>query len=399
LIFSSAYANNPASAFGHTFIRFNQEGNSHDLLNYAAAYSAFIESNDNGFVYAFKGMTGGYPGTFSLEPYYMKVASYNDHEGRDLVEYQLDFTQEEVNFLVKHLWELYATAVFPYRFLDRNCSSVLGAYLEVVDPSLKLAKPKWWYYLPSELILRLEESGRIKKIIFRPSLKKQIEQQWERNSKIEQKVIKDEFFESSEENYLTSEQLDILLKLSEFRRIDKKNELSMAEVEQEKKWLFKRSQFQVTNRAQKKAQESPSYNRPELSHAYRKIHIGQSKVGRENFLSIKFFNGHHDLLDNDLGHEPFSHFSFINPSISHNFETKKWSWKNSDFIHITSMPAWRFYHKQLAWKIRSGVEEVSYLHPESEKLALSGGAGVAIDLNRKILHFLSVPIMTYYFQS
>jgi hypothetical protein len=88
-------------------------------------------------------------------------------------------------------------------------------------------------------------------------------------------------------------------------------------------------------------------------------------------------------LDNDLGHEPFSHFSFVNPSLSHNFKTNKWSWKNSDFINITSMPSMRFYHKQLAWKVRSGIEEVSYSRPQNEKLAVSGGAGFAADINHK----------------
>jgi len=104
LIFASAFVNNPASAFGHTFLRLDQE-NSEDLLSYTANYSAATQGED-ALTYAFKGIFGGYDGFFSVTPYYQRVKEYSDLENRDIWEYELSLNKSEVQLLVLHLWEL-----------------------------------------------------------------------------------------------------------------------------------------------------------------------------------------------------------------------------------------------------------------------------------------------------
>jgi hypothetical protein len=92
LVFSSYYLNNPASAFGHTFLRFNKAGmevgEKRELLDYAINFAADVDTG-NSVIYAFKGLFGLFPGTTKRMPYYYKVREYADTESRDIWEYHL----------------------------------------------------------------------------------------------------------------------------------------------------------------------------------------------------------------------------------------------------------------------------------------------------------------------
>ena len=80
----------------------------------------------NGLTFAIQGLIGGYPGTFSVLPYYIKVREYSNLENRDLWEYELNLSPEEIEIFVDHLWELGST-YFAYYYLSENCSyHVLG---------------------------------------------------------------------------------------------------------------------------------------------------------------------------------------------------------------------------------------------------------------------------------
>ena len=77
LIFPAAYLNNPSSMFGHTFLRIDQKGQDENnrLLAYTLNYAANFDETDGEIMYSYKGLTGGYPGVISVEPYYEKVKS------------------------------------------------------------------------------------------------------------------------------------------------------------------------------------------------------------------------------------------------------------------------------------------------------------------------------------
>ena len=103
LVFPAAHINSPASMFGHTFLRINSSYNS-KLLSYAINYSAAADPDkENGFIFAMKGLSGGYYGTYSLLPYYEKLKEYRDTEARDIWEYDLDLTPDETKKMLRHL--------------------------------------------------------------------------------------------------------------------------------------------------------------------------------------------------------------------------------------------------------------------------------------------------------
>src|SRR5262249_27241324 len=140
-VFSSYYLNNPASAFGHAFLRINRADDEipeerRQLLDYAIDYTAQVDT-DNPIVYALKGIFGLFPGTFRKIPFYFKVREYNDYESRDLWEYELDLDEHQRKLLLAHVWELGST-FFPYYYVTANCAYAILAAIEAADPSFEL---------------------------------------------------------------------------------------------------------------------------------------------------------------------------------------------------------------------------------------------------------------------
>jgi hypothetical protein len=170
LVYATAYLNSPASMYGHTFFRLSRAtGEGNPLLDYAVNFAADVDTQ-NGLVYAFRGVTGGFPGRFYVIPYYVKVQEYSNMESRDLWEYELNLSPEQVARLVMHAWETRST-YFDYYFITENCSYQLLTLLEVADPSLHLVDGFSGRVVPGDTVrVVLDQPGLVRRIGARPSL-------------------------------------------------------------------------------------------------------------------------------------------------------------------------------------------------------------------------------------
>jgi Domain of unknown function (DUF4105) len=139
LVFPAAHLNNPSSMYGHTLLRVDARDQDERtrLLAYAVNYTANT-TETNGIVFAINGLFGTYPGNFSMMPYYLKVREYNDLENRDIWEYELNLTPQEIDRLLMHIWEL-GPVWFDYYFFDENCAYYLLEALEVARTDLDLS--------------------------------------------------------------------------------------------------------------------------------------------------------------------------------------------------------------------------------------------------------------------
>jgi hypothetical protein len=170
LIFPAAYLNNPSSMFGHTLLRIDakDQDDKTRLLAYTINYAANTDET-NGITFAINGLVGGYLGTFSIMPYYLKVREYNDMENRDIWEYELDLSPEEVDRLLMHAWEL-GPIYFDYFFFDENCSYYLLELLEAARPDLDLTSDFRWWAIPSDTVREVvKQQGLVKKAVYRPA--------------------------------------------------------------------------------------------------------------------------------------------------------------------------------------------------------------------------------------
>lgn len=176
LVFASSYLNSPSSMYGHTFLRVDPAGvaEGSTWLSWAINFGAQIKPDDNSLLYAYKGVFGGYPGYFSVVPYYKKIKEYSRIENRDLWEYQLNLSVAETRFLVTHLWEL-RDVNFDYFFFDENCSYRLLELLEVARPSAELTEPFSLRAIPIDTVRAVVYAGFVTGVYYRPSVMKKLQ--------------------------------------------------------------------------------------------------------------------------------------------------------------------------------------------------------------------------------
>ena len=174
LIFPAAYMNNPASMFGHTFLRIDKNDTANPLTGYALNYSADTSSADGDLIYTIKGLLGGYNGYFSVLPYAEKTKEYGDLENRDIWEYELNFTAAEIDKMLLHAWELHYF-YRDYYFFRENCSFVLLELLEYAKPDLKLTDQFHLFAAPIDTVRAVVQTpNMLRKAHFRPSMNTQI---------------------------------------------------------------------------------------------------------------------------------------------------------------------------------------------------------------------------------
>ncbi|WP_186443074.1 Lnb N-terminal periplasmic domain-containing protein [Desulfobotulus alkaliphilus] len=166
VVFPTYFMNSPASMFGHTLMTLRLDNTSR-MLDKAVNYSAFTQET-NGFVFAFKGIFGFYPGYFNVLPYYKKIQEYGEINQRDIWEYRLDLESHELDAMVRHIREMEGI-YSDYYFFDENCSFTLMYLVEAARPGLNLtdAFPLW--VIPVDTIRVLEKAGLIVEAEYRPS--------------------------------------------------------------------------------------------------------------------------------------------------------------------------------------------------------------------------------------
>ncbi|MCE7897261.1 MAG: DUF4105 domain-containing protein [Gammaproteobacteria bacterium PRO8] len=170
LVFASSYLNSPSSMYGHTFLRFDSAAPERrtPLLAWALNFGATVPPDENGFVYAWRGLFGGYPGQFAAGPYFEKLREYSRLESRDLWEYRLNLDAAELDRLLAHAWELRAIN-FDYYFFDENCSLRLLELLDVARPGHDLADQFPNYAIPIDTVRAVIDAGMVTDVAWRPA--------------------------------------------------------------------------------------------------------------------------------------------------------------------------------------------------------------------------------------
>ena len=188
LIFVTGYLGNPASSFGHLFIKLNTgENMKSDLFDLAISYGADVPKNENIFLYIYRGLFGRYDARFTDKYFYANDLVYTSLEQRDMWEYRLKMTKEQILYFRLHLWELLHKK-FQYFFLNQNCGYEVARALEIaLGRSLHVSNRLW--YLPVEAVFALEEEGAVEKVVYHASAKKVLYQKYRFLSQKQRQIL------------------------------------------------------------------------------------------------------------------------------------------------------------------------------------------------------------------
>lgn len=315
LVFSSYYLDTPASAFGHTLLRFSKnpdapETERFELLDYAANYAAVVTTG-NAFLYAVLGMFGGFWGEFAVMPYFYKVREYNDYESRDIWDYELNLTAEQLEMVIAHLWEL-QQARFPYYYLKQNCSYHMLAIIEAAHPELELLSKLPPFVLPVDTIRVVTQTeGLVKKVRYRPSKRKVLEARLSELNSQEQNLVRKSLKDKNPELLLKADP-EIVVKMLD-SALDSIDFLHPKEIVREdaqvlgwkRQFLLARSRLATPSRDIQI--DLPVNERPEIGHRSSRFSISfDSDSRRGEGLSLENRFALHDFLDPIQGHNPGS---------------------------------------------------------------------------------------------
>lgn len=166
MIYPAGYLNSPASMFGHLLLVLDREEKDR-LLARAVNYAAVV--NDSfGPLFAVKGIFGLYEGVYAILPYYDKVEEYSAVNRRDIWEYPLKLTPDELDSLLRHVWELQSLRS-RYFFFKENCAFNLLYPIQVARPALKMVRRFRMSAAPVSLLQQLVRTGVTGEPLYRPS--------------------------------------------------------------------------------------------------------------------------------------------------------------------------------------------------------------------------------------
>ncbi len=388
LAFPSYYIKTPASMFGHTLLRINTKGNDYtSILNYAINYAANVDpAEENAIAFAVFGTFGGYPGTFSVVPYYSKIQEYNDIEHRDIWEYHLNFSRDEIIQMLKHLWELKFT-YFDYYFFRENCSYHLLALMEAARPTLNLQEGFLLWTVPGDTIRKLiAVPGLVIDRSYRPSRYSMIRQKFDQLNENEQdlfqKLISDhKVLSTTEWNALSIHKKALILEAA--------NDYYMMQSTPESKKL----RFQLLRqRARLKYvlpdQKDKVYSSlPENGHKVSRVGIsGGINSDDKKFIDLFIQPSFHNLMAYDEGHFPNSEIEFLKLTLRQ-YENENTVMEELVILSIGSFVPRNRIISPLSWHVKGGIVQNKQLEcTNCPVYYVKGSAGFAYTLGNGLAY-------------
>jgi len=366
-VFSSYYLNNPSSAFGHTFLRVNKTdaataGKRWELLDYGVDYSATVDT-DNAVAYAFKGLTGLFQGHFNYYPYFYKVREYNDSESRDLWEYDLNLTPDQVALLVAHLWEL-GSSWIDYYYLTDNCSFEVLTLLEAANPQLDLVSKVGTVVVPVDTIKALfAYPNLVREAHFRPSLRRQFDVRAERLSAAEADALQTVARTPSApmptglDTNAAARVLDAAMDLVEFK--DAKGILFGTDPDaMQREHLLEERRAALAVPSEDVAVPVPT-DRPEQGHDSTRVGAaaGYSNT-RGAFATYDFRLALHDLVDPPAGYPELSQIEFLPTRVRFFPDANRWWLEDFSFVQVISLNSVDRFNYLPSWNASFGATTV-----------------------------------------
>lgn len=385
IIFASADISNPASSFGHTFIKLINPANAKnkDLIDYGVNYAADADAND-GLLYGVRGLFGGYRGIFTMLPYHQKIREYINLEGRDLTEYHLNFSADEVDELIDHLLELDRTSA-PYYFLTDNCSYEILYLIDIIRPELQLSDKLSAWVIPADTIKVLDRnSDLIAERRYKKSLNTDYLAGYSRLNQLQKKAldvavdkmnIPDDFELSKKEKAEVFETGMKYFAIVNYRT---------GENTEDKKYTLSSLRADLGPVTTEIENKNPLY--PETSHDSSAIYLGGGSLDGMGYSMLKLRMAFHDLEQRDVGMVPMSLNNAGVIDLRYFDEIKKWSLHRFTLINLINTDPVTQLDKNFSWKAR--LELTDSFRPDIE-YAIGYSFDISFLRNSRISYLLT----------
>lgn len=377
VVFASAFLNNPASMYGHTFLRLHRKGGGDALLDYTINFAATPDTS-NALMYTLKGLNGSFKGEYSLLPFYMKTQEYGSLEMRDLWDYRLNLTPGQIADLVRHGWEMGSTH-FDYYFFTENCSYQLLTLLEAADETLDVSGGFFYGVIPADTVRVLQaRPGFVEEPLYRPSFVSEIKARRARADGAEIALA------TRLGRGVTEEGLKSLEAFPKERRaliLESANDY----LRYRKGYYLEQSTETLTAvhdllRARGRLGLPPApapVERPvplEAGHDTARLGLGGGASRRGSFEELAWRPSLHDLSSVDEGYTPDSQLEMAAVRLRFDDEDRELYVERLDVAAIVSLSPWDAWVRKPSWKLSTGVDQ-------AKELGCSGASCMYYNLN------------------
>jgi hypothetical protein len=388
IMFASAYLESPASVFGHTFLRFRHSGPNEidrnlftETINYAAD-----AADQNGIIsFIYQGLSGGYAGVADTVPLFKRLRIYSDNEGRDIWEYTLDFSEDEIELISLHIWEI-KNLTFDYFFIDENCAYRTLSILSVARPKLKLTEGYTKYAIPVDTIRTLANHNLIRNINYWPSANKLLLAHASKLTQPERILARDIATGKVPAHALTMTGIDLPKKALILSVAFDYLSILIARDEIEDELSDQQTKILIAARAA--LGHNPEYpvassaSSPEHGHKTGRSSVMIGRLESDDYIQIGLRGVYHDFIDSLTGYDEGLEIDFL--SIDYMFlKNGSRTLRQLDLINISSRirvneffspPAWSFnvgrLRKPIEGEFRS-VNTVGYKRGKSHETGLN----------------------------
>ena len=369
IVFASGYMGNPASMYGHLFLKINKTHETKsNLLNASLNYGAIVPNDENPITYVLRGIFGGYDAGYSDQQFYRHQHNYGNVELRDLWEYKLALTSEDVDLIVAHIWELLGKK-FDYFFIDENCAFHIAKLIEVVLDKPLISNDSLWV-IPSSVAKGLKQANYYNKplleqVRYIPSSESVLHnyyQQLTQNQRdIAEEIIHNNFnFEHAAYQQLSTTDKQVITEalfqyLSVMKQKQPENKLN----DKNKKKLMK-ERFQLPIGKSITPKFSVKKAAPHQSMKPSKFSLGLASVHQqEQYATAGFRMNYFDDLSTGVARQAFANLEMVD--VKFIFNDEKIRLLKADLVDINSLylPAIPWSGSQeSAWAVRAGYEQL-----------------------------------------
>ena len=395
LVFASSFMDNPGSVYGHTFLKINREkgGTRLNLLDHVIQYQALPEDNI-GIVYVMKGIFGGYKGLYPLDPYYIPIQNNIEFEDRSIWEYELNLTDQQMEILLTHSWEL-AHFYTQYYFFKENCAYRIVELIEIAAPQYRFKDKFLFWAMPSQsVVYALNEKGLIRQVNYFPSRTRQLMQKFGNLRPEEKRLLgslvadpglmnSDAFQNLSEERKIRI--LDTVLDYSR-SRVNKDRDKPRT-ADHRRKFLLARSRLGKSRGYEAHVSDEQSIHQ---GHAPARFQIATGNRNDLPFLQMAIRTSYQDLLADETGHLKNSHFTTLD--FYFRIYEEDWTLHKLDIVYLFDLAPNNIISDDWSWRFRAGVYPStisSCLHCRKSQLQTAFGKSLSMFSNSTVGYLLA----------
>ncbi len=322
-----------------------------------------------------------------MTPYYLKVQEYNNAERRDLWEYELDLSPEEVRRMVLSVFEVGRHRI-TYFYFDDNCAYILMSILDVGRPTLNLAEEFKFWVTPAQTVRAVQSKrGLVKHLGYRASSFTRFQSRFLALNDQEGKILGEIFSAADGEplpktllaasSECQTRVLDAALEYVDYRERLAGTKIAVTHAKLRKELLNARAKTEIP---------SPSFTyvdyskRPDQGHGPLRLGMGiSSNPDRPIGLTAEFRPVLHDLSALALGYSSELEIKFFDIKLGMDLIERSLRLDHFTLFEVMSLPSVRPMLTPISWHLDIGALSIPRCVGGDSRCTekfLQGGAGL-----------------------